>query len=843
MKKNKEKKKKGSIWKFLLGIILIGGIGIVSIILAFALYIVIISPDFEKEELYQIEPTIFLDIHGNTIAKYGEANNTLITYDEIPDVVVDALIATEDSRFFQHKGIDLFRFIKASFLQALGKNDAGGASTLDMQLIKQTYTGRVSHGFAGIVRKFEDVYMSVFKLEANYTKDEIIEFYLNSQDFAYGAGITLKSNSIRGIEQASQYFFGKSCKDLNLAEATILVGMFKAPDSYNPYKNPAKSRERQETVLKLMVRHGYITNEEKDAVLQIPIENLLVGQDDSDDNSNISQNLVQYTADEIMKKLKINVKNGGYIVQTTYDLNVQQVLSNLENGELFKFPNDRIQEGVAVTSSKDGSIVALSAGRGYKAGGTDRATKAKQQPGSTAKPLVEYAMYLQHISQSTYDMILDEKMTYSDGGSIRNYDGSFQGLITLRHALVDSRNIPALRVFQKVNSKDKKLMPNFLKSIGIDVDKEGVYEADAIGSHIMVTPLQLSAAYAVFARGGYYIEPYSYTKVTEVATGKEYTNSYTKQKVLDESTAFMINDLLKDVYKGKAVSGTDIAAKTGTTNLDSSVKEQKKLPSSANREVWMVSYSPSHSIALWYGYDQIYDDAAEKKYYLSSGEGSSARRQIMSSLASSIHEKNNRFTVPKTITSASVELESFPPQLCSSHTPKDKCVTEYFVKGAEPTEVSKRYSDLDNPTNGSYTFAGNTITIKWNPIATPSPIDTSFLTNHFREYYGSFADKYYQKRMEYNASFIGSLGYEIYLKNSDGSETRLGYTNSPLFSYTVPAGGNYTFIVRSAYSIFKDNMSSGLTISTKTIDSGIGDVTPSTPENPDTDTENDEGLN
>ncbi len=835
-KKVKEKKNKTSIGRIILGLILIGGIFVVSIILAFALYIVIISPDFKKEELYETEPTILLDINGNIIAKLGEANTTLITYDEIPDVVVDALVATEDSRFFQHKGIDLFRFIKAAFLQVLGKDDAGGASTLDMQLIKQTYTGTEENtnsnarGLAGIIRKFEDVYMSVFKLEANYTKDEIIEFYLNSQDFAYGAGINLSSNSIRGIEQASQYFFGKSCKDLNLAEASILIGMFKAPGSYNPYNHPDKSRERQKTVLNLMVRHGYITEEEKDMVLSIPIESLLVSQEEKEDNAGISQALIQYTADEIQDKLGINIKKGGYKVQTTYDLKVQEELVKVEKGEVIKFPDDIIEEGIAVTSSIDGSIVAMSAGRKYGAGGTQHATELKKQPGSTLKPIIDYAMYIQNISKSTYDMFIDEPTTYSTGKSISNYDNKHLGLITMRYGLVDSRNVPALLAFKKVMQKDKNLIPNYLKSVGIDYGNDLV-ESSAIGTSFVTNPMTLSAAYGVFARGGYYIKPYSYTKVTNLETGKEYTYSYTKEKVLDEATAFMITDILKGVYTGKSVSGTDIAAKTGTTNLDSDYKSNHGLPSNAIMESWMVSYSPTHVITLWYGYDQTYDNAAKDRLYLTSSEGSRARRDIMSALASSIHEKNHRFAVPKTVTTANIELQTFPAQLCSEFTPTDMCVTEYFVKGAEPTTVSNRYDRLNNPTDGSYTFSGNTITLKWNPIATPDAINPEVLGEHFRTYYGDYADKYYQKRIAENASSIGNVEYQIYLRNNDGTETLLGKTSSNLFSYVVQSGGNYTFVIKSAYSIFNKNKSTGLVINTTTIDPNIGDITPEpTPE-------------
>ena len=199
----------------------------------------------------------------------------------------------------------------------------------------------------------------------------------------------------------------------------------------------------------------------------------------------------------------------------------------------------------------------------------------------------------------------------------------------------------------------------------------------------------------------------------------------------------------------------------------------------------------------------------------------------MNALATKIHKKNQQFSVPKSVVKVNVEKETFPPALCSAYTPntsaEDMCLEEYFVAGTEPTEVSKRYDTLDNPTNGSYSYEGNTITIKWDPISTPSAIDPSYLRTHFNTYYGDYADMYYNKRLDYNNSKIGNVGYEVYLKNGD-TETYLGYTSGNTFSYVVPSGGAYTFIVKSAYSIFKQNMSSGLTISTATIDSNVGDI-------------------
>lgn len=846
MKKIKIKKKVSTTkpkrnkktWKSILSICLVAAIGLISIFLIFALYIVLSSPDFKKEELYQTEPTILYDVNGKEFARVGSEDSDLITYEELPDVLVDALVATEDSRFFQHNGLDLFRFLKASALQLTGRNDAGGASTLSMQVVKNTYTqkGELEDNMVeSLVRKFKDIYMSVFKLEANYTKEEIIEFYLNSQWFANSGNVN--TAGIMGVERASQYYFGKSVKDINLAEASLMAGMFQNPYRYNLYKNPEGCRNRQKTVLNLMVRHGYITEEQRDAVLEIPISTMLVEQETEGIVVESSQAFVDYVINEINEKYEINARQVSLKIYTTYDPEVQAVLEKAENGEFYEYPNEVVQEGIAVTNTKDGSISALSGGRDYSAMGLNRASDISKQPGSTAKPIFDYAMYIENISQSTYAMLLDEPTTYSNGARINNYDHKHEGLITMRHALDDSRNIPALLAFKAVYALDPEIIKEFVHSVGIDYGTD-LYESAAIGGFNGVSPLELSAAFGTFARGGYYIEPYSFTKVINNATGDEYTYSYTKEQVMEETTAYMINDILIDAYGGKGVSGTTIAGKTGTTNLDSDTKNKHDLPSGALMDVWLVSYSPSYSIALWYGYDQIEVNAAENKYYLTSSTGGTARRRIMNGLATGIHKKNEKFKTPKGITSANVELETFPAQLCSSYTPSNMCVTEYFVSGTEPTEVSKRFDALENPTNGKYTYSNNQISVTWDPINTPEPINTTYLQEHFNEYYEPYADKYYQNRLNYNSSNLGTIGYEIYLKNSDGSETYVGYTNSNTFTHSVTTGGEYDFVIKSAYSIFKSNRSSGLTINAKTIDNNVndilGDVSSNTPSNDNT---------
>lgn len=832
-KKTNASEKKHHGKNFILSVIMIILISIASLVLVFSFYIIITSPDFDKELLYSKESSVIYDINGEELARIGVDNRKLVTYDQLPQVLVDALVATEDSRFFQHNGVDGARFMKASFGQLLGKKDSGGASTLTMQVVKNTYTGKQSKGIKGIVRKFKDIYMAVFKIESSYTKEEIIEFYVNSQWFTPG---NLNYESISGIEQACEYYFGKSVSDLTLAEASVMAGMFQNPILYNPYKNPENAKKRQDTVLTLMVRHGYITKEEKEIAQKIPIQSLLKA--DNQTSTNMYQADIDYIVQEVTNKTKVNPYQTAMQIYSTIDPKVQSVLYSLENGEIYKFPNDYLQEGIAITSVENGSIVALSGGRNYQAKGLNRATDIKRQPGSTAKVIFDYGPYIEYLNGSTYTPLLDEQTTYSNGTPIKNADGTYYGLMTMRNALINSRNIPALRAFKAVENDNIENIKNFAHSLGIDYGKD-LYESASIGGFDGVSPLQMSAAYAAFARGGYYIEPYSVTKVI-YENGEEENFKYSQERVMSEETAYMVTDMLVSTAKsgvgGVTISGADIGAKSGTTTIDKAKISDLNIPASSIRDSWNITFSCKYATALWLGYDRT-----TKEHYLTIALANPARKAVMKAVGTRIYSKSDgKFGKPSGVIESQVELETFPPQLPSENTPSNLIITELFKEGTEPTEVSTRFSQLNNVTNAKAEVKNNIINISWNAIDTPDAINNNYLSNFFNEHYEESASKYYEKRLNYNSSYIGTLEYQIYLDNN-GSLTLLGSTASTSYSYTAPNNGEYKLVIKSAYTIFKSNMSSGTSVSA-TVSNNISPITPgdpTLPEQPDNNENND----
>jgi penicillin-binding protein 1A len=420
IKKNTKTKKGKRRFKniALMGISIIG-IVILALFATFMFYVIVKAPNFKPENLYKKETTIIYDSQNQIVAKLGAEKREKITYNDLPQVLIDAIIATEDSRYYQHNGFDLPRFLKASLGQATGNRNAGGASTLSMQVVKNNFTSTNQ----SIIRKFTDIYLAIFKLEKTYTKEQILEFYVNIPYLGGGS---------YGVEQACKTYFGKSVRDINLAEASLIAGMFQAPNYYDPFINPDKTTARRKTVLHLMNLHGYITEEEEKIANAIPIKDLLVS---SSSNENKYQGYIDTVVAEVIKKTKNNPYNIPMKIYTNMDSEKQVYINKIMTGELYKFRNDVVQTGIAVLDINTGKIIAIGANRQLDGERTyNFATMIDRQPGSTAKPIFDYGPGMEYNNWSTYTPFLDEPYSYSDGTSIKNWDSKYQGLITLRKA-------------------------------------------------------------------------------------------------------------------------------------------------------------------------------------------------------------------------------------------------------------------------------------------------------------------------------------------------------------------------------------------------------------------------
>ena len=334
----------------------------------------------------------------------------------------------------------------------------------------------------------------------------------------------------------------------------------------------------------------------------------------------------------------------------------------------------------------------------------------------------------------------------------------------------------------------------------------------------------MAGAYSAFASMGYYVEPYSVKKIEFRDTGEVKEYDVTKERVMADSTAYLMNNVLEYATNygfdgGAKVAGSHVATKTGTSNFDDATLAARKLPPYAVNDLWTVSYTSKYSIALWYGYE----DNSSGFY----NTNNSPKGRVMSAVMSYIPKDTTGWTMPSSVVPASVEMGTWPAKLASQYTPSDLVRTEYFKKGTQPTELSDRFSQLNDVTNLKSTTNNNSVSLSWK-YTTPEILDRNYLSEYFNQaVFGNSSGALLNARITYNSNVLGNIGFGIYLKNSNGELSRIGFTTDNSYTYNSSSlqNGTATFIVKAEYSNFKSNASNG--IETKTTISNSG--SPSTP--------------
>lgn len=778
------KRKMSKNKKIILNILIICVIAFAALMAVFFAYIIVKAPKFDPNNLKFTQMSELYDTEGNIITKMGNENRTEISYDDLPEVLIDAIIATEDSKFFQHNGFDLARFMKASMYQLVGKN-GGGASTLTMQIAKNNYTSTKSKGFEGITRKFTDIYLSIFKIERKYTKKEILEFYVND---------SFLGNRAYGVEQASLNYFGKSVSELNLAEAAFIAGLFQSPTYYNPYNYPERAEGRRKTVLYLMQRHGYITEEEKEIAENSPITSYIKKEQASGTYSEY-QGYLDTVVEELENEYDLNPYTTPLKIYTAMNRSKQDFVNKVMNGEAWKWENENAQAGVVMTDSASGEVLAVGAGRNKNSERSyNFATMTNKQIGSTAKPIFDYGPAVEYLGWGTVNYIDDTPTTYSDGTKISNSDGGYKGRLPLYQALGLSRNITALKTFQQVSKEagnDKIL--KFASSLGItpEVDKNGkIHEAHSIGSFTGSTkkeesrnsPMTMAGAYQAFSNGGYYIKPHTIKKFVYKDTDEVVETKAAKTRVMNDSTAYIINYSLnwsatEGLAKSAAgISGVQTAAKTGTSNFDEATRKKFHLSSKAVNDLWVCGYTPKQTITFWYGYADIRKGHSTTSSW-------STRDKFYRNLAENLFDKDgSSFERPSSIEEVSVVRNSIPLKKALYGG-----VVGYFRKGTGPDETGTEQAEqLPSVSGVTSSISGNTVHLKWNGISAEDMVNLNF------------DDSY------------GTLGYDIYVKDgSGGSEVYVGTTTSTSYTHTT-SYSNPVYVIYTAYSNYKTNRSKGV---------------------------------
>ncbi|OQP16882.1 penicillin-binding protein 1A [Geobacillus zalihae] len=698
-KQKKAKTKRGRSWlkTVAIAILLMMVLGAIGGIATFA-YFVKDAPPLDEAKIKDPLSSVLYDMNGKQVAELGGYKRTYISYKDVPKVLEDAVLATEDARFYEHHGIDIVRLAGAVLANIKEGFGAEGGSTITQQVVKMTFLSSKKT----LERKAQEAWLAL-QLEQKYSKHEILEMYLNKIYY---------SDGIYGVARAAEYYFGKTdLKKLTLPEAALLAGMPQAPNRYNPYDHPEAAKKRRDTVLSLMAKHGFISEEEAEKAKQVPIQSMLTKRKKS-------QNDVPYDAfiDEVIKevtdKANVNVFEDGLKIYTTLDQNVQTYVEKLLNSDKYFTNKKDLQSGIAVVDTKTGAIRALGGGRHRDniEFGFNYAIQPVGQPGSTIKPILDYGPAIEYLKWSTAHILVDEPYTYSDGTPIRNAGGGYMGPITLRTALAKSRNIPALKTFQAVG---KERAREFANRLGMGFDE--VYEPYAIGGvSRYVSVLQMAGAYTAFGNNGVYTKPYAVTKIV-FPDGTEMDLQPKPKRVMHDYTAYMITDVLKSVIRSGTgvlanVPGLELAGKTGTTNYgEDGAKfglQRDDVPDS-----WIVGYTPNYTAAIWVGFSKRSSTAKL------SIEEQKIPKYLLKNLMSHIDDGSGSFKQPESVVRLPIKKGTNPPKLAGKYTPESEITYELFVRGTEPTETANDVPEELPAVKGLtavYDQAANAISVSWS---------------------------------------------------------------------------------------------------------------------------------
>lgn len=572
-------------------------LSVLTIALGFSIYLNYLSRTANVEMLQAglEQKTRIIDVNEEEAGTLYSQQGTQVELEEMSDNIVNAVISTEDKRFYEHKGFDVIGIGRAAVGYITSGGIVGGGSTITQQLAKNAYLSADQT----MIRKLRELFLAI-EIEKYYTKEQILEMYLNN---------VYLGNGVWGVEDASQKYFGESAMTVSVEEGATLAGMLKAPSSYNPINNYDRAINRRNTVMNLMVTNNLMSQEEYDQLSQVGL-NLVDTYNKENDyrypyyfDAVISEAVNRYGIDEE------DLMNRGYTIHTTLNQTIQKQMDiSYSNDVLFPSGQDGtpVQSASVALDPATGGVRAIVGGRGeYTLRGFNRAIQMKRQPGSVIKPLGVYAPALEN-GFEVDSMIQDELTTYGDGEgeyTPTNLSGTYQGQVPLHYALSNSLNAPTVWLLDEIGiSKGMSKLEDF----GWTVTKDDRHLGSiALGgmSH-GISPLDLASAYSTFPNDGVRMEPHFITKIVDATGNVIVENDRPKStRVLNETVNNEMNQLLLDVFdSGTAANnepyGFDVAGKTGTTQRENG-------PGVADQ--WIVGYTPDIVVASWMGFDETTD--------------------------------------------------------------------------------------------------------------------------------------------------------------------------------------------------------------------------------------------
>jgi len=620
---------------------------------------------------------------GRFVAELGLERRTLVPIAQIPKVVRSAFIITEDRRFYEHNGIDFRRVFGAGVTNVLRGGYAQGFSTITMQLARNVFPQQLSREKT-LLRKLREAKVAR-AIESKYTKDHILELYLNQINLGGGA---------YGVETASERYFGKSVRDLNLAEAATLAALPKAPGRYNPRRFPERAIQRRNTILELMRREGAISDADASLAKAYPLRLAHTGA-----SGDVAPYFVEWVRQALEARFGDRLYSDGLRVYTTLDLELQgaaeraleRQLKAVEGSAAGAFPHRSYEEILAASAANDepapgtvtpylqgafivldprnGAVRALVGGRDYDDSKFNRATQALRQPGSTFKPIV-YATAIQSGRPPSYvldDAPIELPQVAGDTWQPRNYDLKFEGPMVMRRALYQSRNMPAIRLGMELGEQS---VVDMARKFGLTTPIPE-YPSIHIGSADVI-PLQMVAAYSTFANLGWRVAPLAILRVEDAKGNVIWKPEITREQVLTPEESWLMVDMMKDVLRrGSAASavansGFNLPAggKTGTTN--------------DYTDVWFIGYTADLVAGVWMGFDR------PQKIMPNAQGGRLAAPAWTQFMIEAYQRKPSPPDWPRPASLVSRQVDDFTGLLANPGCPSSDAYFEWFIPGTEP---------------------------------------------------------------------------------------------------------------------------------------------------------------
>ncbi|MCH5171317.1 MAG: transglycosylase domain-containing protein [Erysipelotrichales bacterium] len=621
------------------------------------------------------------DHNRSVVEVIGKDKKEYVDYEDIPPLLINALVSIEDKNFFTHPGIDPKRTVEA-FVHNMFSSNKHGGSTITQQLVKnimltneQTYK-----------RKIQEAYLA-FQLEQQFSKEDIITLYFNSIYF---------EQTTPGVVYASRRYFNKELNQLTLPEIAILAGVVKSASYYNPLKYFDRIDNRKNLVLANMLEDGYISNAEYSAAIKISTESLICKNENTLKDHYRFQAYLDIVYLEVEELIGKNPLVDKLEIYTYLDTSIQTYLDDIQEGKVINFTDESQQIASTIIKNSDSSIVGVIGGRNYHGSRLyNRAYSMQRQPASTMKPIFEYALAYEYLNYTNATSVLDAPYTYPNSTStVQNADKVYLGNITVQDALGYSKNTAALYTLENVAHKiGIKECEKYLNEIGIMDDGPFTYAYGIGGMTYGVSTTQLSGAYSMLIDNGKYLKPSTISMIKDATTGEIlYQRNLQKKQLISEQAAYKVSSTLVNIVNENyynigvvKVNGIEIGAKTGTNGYDDAQARALGYPSYADKDSWLAGFSSEYTMTVWSGWD--IPKQGEKNYF---GKGDSRRqipKQIFKTVMEKINLKNQKRETPTGIVRVNVVKGTNGYYLANNLIPNSYIINGIFTVNDVPTDT------------------------------------------------------------------------------------------------------------------------------------------------------------